>query len=190
MHAFQSLSGLQLGVIFFCSVIAAAWDIKSRRIPNILTFPMILTGLAWSTYTFGLSGFFGALAACIILALPYVLLFVSAGGGGGDVKMMAGIGAWAGLLPGLVFLVAISMSGVVVALLFAMFRGQMRPVVNRVCGVAYQVIPSFAQGAKGIAELPGNLSLGEAAKSQPMPYGIAIFVGVCLITAGRALWQS
>lgn len=190
VHALQSMSGLQLGVIFLFSLVAAGWDTVSRRIPNILTFPMIVTGLIWSAYSYGITGFLGSLAACIILALPYVLLFVSAGGGGGDVKMMAGIGAWAGLLPGLVFLVAISVSGVVVATMFAIFRGQLRPVMTRVAGVAYQVMPSLAQGPRGLSQLPSNLAIGEAAKSQPMPYGIAIFSGVCLVAAGRFLWQS
>jgi prepilin peptidase CpaA len=87
---------LQAGVLCGACLVAAATDVAARRIPNWLTIPMLATGLAYSTLQRGPWGLLDSLAAALILALPYVFLFVYARGGGGDVKLMAAVGAWTG----------------------------------------------------------------------------------------------
>lgn len=87
-----------LGVIL---AFAALWDLRSRRIPNVLTLPGILLGvafLAWETGWAGVwTGFAGALAGAGLLFLPFAL----GGLGAGDVKLMAVVGAFGG--PALAF---------------------------------------------------------------------------------------
>lgn len=82
------------------TLIVAAWiDGKQLRVPNWITFPMVLSGLiyhscsgGWGTWADG--GFQGSLAA-LGTGLACLLPIYAVGGmGAGDVKLMAGMGAW------------------------------------------------------------------------------------------------
>ncbi|MHC4875002.1 MAG: A24 family peptidase [Planctomycetota bacterium] len=82
------------------TLILAAWiDGKELKVPNWITFPMALTGLMWHSYSGGLgtwddSGFLGSLAG-LGMGLACLLPIYAVGGmGAGDVKLMAGMGAW------------------------------------------------------------------------------------------------
>ena len=97
--------------------IAAAWtDLRSHRIPNLLTVPAALAGLAY--HTLAPEGF-GLLISLAGLAVGLGLLFIPAalgGSGMGDVKLLAALGAWLG--PKLI-LVAFVLSALSAALLAA-----------------------------------------------------------------------
>src|SRR4030042_1876767 len=102
---------LQWAVVICASLLAAIWDLQSRRIPNALTLPLIVSGLLWGGWRGGLEGLGDAALGCIVVAGPYVLLFLFAGGGAGDAKMMGGVGAWLRLTEGVVALVGVAVTG-------------------------------------------------------------------------------
>lgn len=75
---------------------AAYIDGKQLRVPNWLTYPMILAGLAYGAATGGWAGL-GQSALGMVCGLACLLPLYSVGGmGAGDVKLMAGMGAWVG----------------------------------------------------------------------------------------------
>lgn len=75
-------------------VVAAVIDGKQLKVPNWLTFPFIISGWIYSFVAFGLDGLLwslGGTAVGLVLLLP---AYAIGGMGAGDVKLLAGVGAW------------------------------------------------------------------------------------------------
>lgn len=75
------------------SVFGGLWDLRFRKVPNLLNGAILLGALAWHAHRGDLvSSALGAAAGFSALLLPYWL----GGMGAGDVKFMAALGAAAG----------------------------------------------------------------------------------------------
>lgn len=108
------------------TVIAAAFsDLRSRTIPNWLTLGGILAGFGVNWYALGTEGLktagFGFLASLLFL-IPFALGFL----GGGDVKLMAAAGAFAGASNLLVIFVLDAILGGIVGLVGILVKGRFR----------------------------------------------------------------
>ncbi len=81
-------------------IVAAYIDGKELRVPNKITYPMIIAGWFYSMISYSMTGQgwmigLGWSLAGTAVGLATLLPAYSIGGmGAGDVKMMAGIGAW------------------------------------------------------------------------------------------------
>ena len=174
-------AGMQWGEASAASLIAAAWDVRTQRIPNILTIPLLVGGLAAAGCTGGIVGFLDASAACIVLALPYMILFVLVGGGAGDAKLMGAIGTWVGLANGLIVLLSVLLAGAIWAVGAAVLRGRLRSLLADVVRIVVRIV-AFGPASQGPIQQQGG---------QEMPYGVAIAAGVCMaatvVFACRAL---
>jgi prepilin peptidase CpaA len=101
------LSHWPLAFVCLAMIVAAVIDGWKLKVPNWLTFPLILSGWALGAlHSFGLlegTGQGGIGASLAGTALGFALLFpvYSVGGmGAGDVKMQMGFGAWVGAFYG------------------------------------------------------------------------------------------
>ena len=75
---------------------AAVTDCAARRIPNWLSYSLILTGLLQSFTTGAVVGP-GASALGMLAGFALTFVFFALGAmGGGDVKLLTGVGAWLG----------------------------------------------------------------------------------------------
>jgi len=82
-------------------VIAAVIDGWKLKVPNWITFPMIMAGWLYSGLAFGWSGLGWSLLGTVVglgLLLP---AYAIGGMGAGDVKLLGGVGAW--MWPGVTF---------------------------------------------------------------------------------------
>ncbi len=77
-------------------ILAAYIDGKQLRVPNWLTFPMVLAGLVFNTWVAGWSGLGYAFWGMVVGLACLLPLYAVGGMGAGDVKLMAGVGAWMG----------------------------------------------------------------------------------------------
>jgi Flp pilus assembly protein protease CpaA len=178
---------VQWGVVIGASLVAAVTDAGSRRIPNVLTMPVLLGGLVWALVMSGGMGLASSLAAVIILALPYVLLFVFAGGGAGDAKLMGALGAWLGLAQGVIVLGVVAMTGVVFAIGWAISRKKGKEVMSNMSLILMALMTAV------VAKSGIGIALREAPTTSDMdtvPYGVAIFIGVCIAAGGMLLWNG
>ncbi|RJR32984.1 MAG: prepilin peptidase [Desulfobacteraceae bacterium] len=91
--------------------IAAFCDLKTGRIPNLLTFPMMLIGVAYHTSSAGLQGL-GFSSGGLLLGIAILLVLYLIGGmGAGDAKLLGAVGSMVGS------------KGVVIAAVFSMLLG-------------------------------------------------------------------
>jgi prepilin peptidase CpaA len=110
-----------VAVLFVASII----DVLTRRIPNWLVLPFLISGLVVRSLAVGLpslgTGLAGIGLACLLFGIPCLLR----GMGMGDLKLAAGVGAWIG--PDQLFLAFIvtGIVGGVFATLYALWRGSL-----------------------------------------------------------------
>lgn len=159
---------------------AALTDLKTRRIPNRLTFPAIGTGLllSWvlASYSFGAlrgltEGLLPSAAGGTALFAVFLLLALGKGMGMGDVKLMAAVGTflrWPHALYGLGFTL---LAGAILGFLYALRTGSLKAV--------------FANMGSGIRQLGRKTENTKPLTLHHMPYGLAIFIGVSAAVAHR-----
>lgn len=179
-------------VLIGATGIASIYDLRERRIPNMVTFPMVLTGLLVAILLggWGWSGFLDSLAAMFIVGFPCLIVYARGGGGAGDVKLMMGVGAWCGVDLGVYVLIAVSLTGVIWAMLLAASRGQFKALMY---GMSYQVwlllklrrpVPAGAGTSAG--EKPSDVQAQPSSISgSELAYGPVIMVGMIL---GGVAW--
>jgi prepilin peptidase CpaA len=92
---------------------AAVSDVRAFRIPNALTFPALIAGLAYHALRGGWGELQSSLTAVMVGGGLLLLLYALGLMGAGDVKLMAAVGAWLGM-PGTydVFVISALATGV------------------------------------------------------------------------------
>jgi prepilin peptidase CpaA len=157
--------------------VAAVIDSRQRRIPNWLTFGLLLAGLG-RALCFGGSGSFvhsveGMLAGG---AIPLVLYALSALGGG-DVKLLAAVGAWVGPGPAILIFMVESLLGLAIVLVQA--------AVQRKTGALLRNSALIAVNFAGVSEL-GLQNAVETGKScrainRPLPFAVPVFFATLIV---------
>ena len=103
-------------------VIAVVIDVRSRRIPNWLSLPFLLSGMVVSGLRGGSAGFVQSIEGIgLAVAVAGALCYLR-GMGMGDLKLFAAVGAWIG--PGQLFvaLIATGIAGGFLAVGYALWH--------------------------------------------------------------------
>ena len=158
------------------SSVAGVADIRSRRIPNWLTYSAMLLGVGYHTIINGTQGFFFGVGG-LFLGLALLIVFYLTGGmGAGDVKLMGAVGALLG--PKVVFtafLFTALVGGIyAVTLLFLRFR---------LMGTAIRLSMMFSSLRSDTSLTVG--SVGKNEEITVLNYGVCIAIGILL----TVLWN-
>ncbi|MBP5160957.1 MAG: prepilin peptidase [Alphaproteobacteria bacterium] len=91
-----------LQAFVYILALLAAIDKRFYLLPDVLTVPLLILGFSWSVFTNAITpqeSIYGALYGYLIptLAVLATYHFIQDGFGGGDVKLLAALGAWFGL---------------------------------------------------------------------------------------------
>jgi prepilin peptidase CpaA len=78
------------------AIVAAVIDFRRFRVPNVLTFPLCISGWIFHTAVNGLTGLQYSAGGIIVGVLILLIFYVLGVMGAGDVKLLAAIGAWIG----------------------------------------------------------------------------------------------
>src|SRR5215210_4422048 len=164
-------AGLPLGLmsvaISALMLVAAYCDIRTRRIPNVLTVLGFTVAIGLRA-TAGPGAAIDGLVAVIlafVLCLPFFVLGVL---GGGDVKLLMALGAFTGPSDLLLAMLVIASLGGILGAVDAMRKGILLPVLYN-CG---EIIRHWATlGRKG-----HNRTLNTSG-ALAIPYGVAIAIG-------------
>ena len=181
---FFSLEYWPLHVICIGMIAAAIIDWWKYKVPNKLTFPLIITGwMLGLANNFGLDAGIGGLGSAVagtFLGMGLLLPMYAIGGmGAGDVKMTMGFGSWIGAFFGFdqgswiiiyAFCVGTIVGGIIALGMIAL-RGNYRQNVFHVKEIVHDMFSS-----KNVGEIAAK-----ANKRRPrwhrLPYGVPLCIG-------------
>lgn len=113
-------------VVIVVALLACVCDIRTRRIPNVLTFGTAAAAMAFSFWQYGLAGLGWSVAGWLTAVALFFPFFALRGIGAGDVKLLGALGAWLGVWNALYLAVLTGIAGGVMALIVVFVRRSMR----------------------------------------------------------------
>lgn len=163
-------------------VLAAFLDLRSRRIPNALTVTgvalalLLRAPLGWAALADGLLG----AGLALLLTVPFFLVKAL---GGGDVKLMAAVGAFMGPVELVGACLLIGLLGGIVALVEAIRRGALRTVLINVSYMVIRLVSPLRRELSPTLTSPAAMTI---------PYGVPIALGALAwwFSGGTKVWAG
>ena len=159
------------------AAVACGWDLRTRRIPQMLTIGGALAGVAFHALNSGWSAGLASAAGWAVGIAIFFLPFALGGLGAGDVKLLGAIGAWLGPMNALWVGLYAGAAGGILAIFVALTKGYLFQAVGNV-GVmlAYWRL-------NGVKPLP-DITL-EHSRGPRLAYAVPILAGTMV-----TLWLS
>ena len=161
-------------ILPFVIALWISWgDLKTRRIPNYLTFGAALAGLAYNLAVSGWGGLENGLLGLLLgfgfLILPYIM----GGMGAGDVKALAALGAWLGPTGTLYLFCYMAIAGGLMSLAVLIRKAILWQKIRQWRVSLFNLL--LCQGRdKTVAPPPMQIIKG-------IPYGVAIALGMSML---------
>jgi prepilin peptidase CpaA len=176
-------SNWHVWVVTITLVVAAVIDGVKLKVPNWITFPMILSGWAYSAWAAhaGGQGWYEGLGWSLVgtvVGLGLLLPAYAIGGmGAGDVKLLAGVGAWMHASHTAYAFVVSALVGAVLAVLMVVYQKAWAKHSNQFWIIINEILT---------IRNPDELSRIAAERKSSMlllPYGIPIAIGTIVYFA-------
>ena len=168
---------LLVGALLLAST--AAWtDLRTRRIPNWLTVPAALIGVAASAFVGGWGGLKASLlglALGLAALLPFVLLRSL---GAGDWKLAGALGTFTGYALLIDLLIGSILVAGVMALVLVIYKGRLRQTVRNIGHILLSLVTFRLPESRVSLDNPDSLKI---------PYGVALAFTVLLYSTAH-IW--
>jgi prepilin peptidase CpaA len=145
---------------------AMVCDLRSRRIPNLISGSVFVTGLVACGVDGGVRMILSGLAAFMLLGIAIYPAWRAGGIGGGDLKLAAATGIWVGLPHLLWFVLATAVAGgIVAAVCYLVARAPARAEVraNLMLAALHGDLPTVASHRKGHPSVPYAFAIAAGA---------------------------
>lgn len=152
-------------------LLASAYDLRYRRIPNTLTASSACMGFILNLSFFGLHGLLLSTEGLLLALLVYLPFYLLKGMGAGDVKLMAALGALVGPAHWFFILLGTAFAGGLAGAAYAFVKGRL----SETCCNLYFLVKDLAQLRAPHLTNPG-LNFRNPS-SLRMPHGVIIAVG-------------
>ena len=181
------LENWQYWLVSIVLIVAAVIDGIQLKVPNWLTFPMIISGWVFSAMAYGMAGegwyvglgwSFAGTAIGLALLLP---AYAIGGMGAGDVKLMAGVGAWVHCWITFYAFCLSAIVGAIIAIVMVWRAGGVKKHSNQFMYIVNEIMS---------VRNPDTLSTIAAERKSRMmllPYGIPICIGTIIYFAWMGL---
>jgi prepilin peptidase CpaA len=118
-------------ILIIVLTIAAVSDIMFQKVPNWLTYPTMIGGIAYYTWMNGIEGFLSSVegigVGVVVLILPYLM----GGMGAGDIKLMGAVGGLLGPKGVFTAFLFTAIIGGIYALIILALYGNLRDTFKR-----------------------------------------------------------
>jgi prepilin peptidase CpaA len=115
-----------IAVMLIAGLIAAITDVWKFKVHNVLTLPLLASGLLYHGVMGGTSGLVASLMGFLFGFGVLMVLYILGGMGAGDVKFMAALGAWLGMPLTFYIFIASSLAAGVYAVALVLLYGKVR----------------------------------------------------------------
>jgi prepilin peptidase CpaA len=119
----MTLEHIRIGAVLAVAIVAVAFDVRTRRIPNLLTFGAAILALLVAIVSGGPAATMTAVFAWMLGVALFFPFFALGGMGAGDVKLLAALAAWLGPIDAVYLALFTAMAGGVIGLGVSLARG-------------------------------------------------------------------
>jgi prepilin peptidase CpaA len=161
-------------VVTVTLIVAAVIDGMKLKVPNWITFPMILAGWIYSATLSPYAGWEGLMYSLIGTVVGLALLmpaYAIGGMGAGDVKLLAGVGAWVWGERTLYAFAVSAIVGGLIAVAMVLFRRGWQKHKNQFWMICNEILT--VKDPEQLAVIAAD----RKASMMLLPYGIPIAIG-------------
>lgn len=166
-------AAVKLAVLAPLAASVIYYDVRYRRIPNMLVLTALIAGLAINIFFSGVYGLTSSLLGFGLGFIPMLLLHIFGAMGAGDVKLFGAVGTilGVGLMPATLVLVV--MLGGILAIYTTLRAGTVFSTLHGVLRIFVGILPGW--------DMPRFAMTPD--RRHTIPYGVAIMVGSLISTA-------
>ena len=181
-YVYMELRYVVIALLLLLVILSGYTDLRARIIPNLVTYPAMLLGLAFNGILGGgaqggADGIISASLGLFVGGAVFLPFFLTGGFEGGDVKLMAAIGSLGGLRFVIGAILLTALAGALVAFVVILRSGAWRSTLRNLGRLL-----RFKQ----VEPPPGD------AAPLTVPYGVAIALGtiaaIAMELGGRSLF--
>jgi len=143
------------------------YDVRYRRIPNLIVLATLIAGISINIAFSGLPGMVSSLEGFALAFFPMLLMHIFGAMGAGDVKLFGAVGAVLGVSQVPLAFVVVVMLGAVLAIYTMLRAGTVLSTLHGVLRIFVGILPGW--------EMPRFKMAPD--RKHTIPYGVAIMLG-------------